>query len=127
MILKDKLYHVTGVEDIDDCPHYAIAWQPNHVIYRAHFPGEPVTPGACIIQIAQELLDDYTGTHYTIQQVKNVKFLAVISPSETPCVKYVFEKIAISDDAEDCSIQIKVKTEDTVFVKLSLVCKKTIA
>ncbi len=126
MILKDKLYHIKGMEVIDDCPQYTIAWQADHIIYQAHFPEEPITPGVCIIQVAQELLDDYAQQHYVVQQVKNVKFLNIISPLETPCVKYVFDKIEISDDQEDCKIVVQVRTEDMVFTKLSLICKKAV-
>ena len=27
-----------------------IQLHPEHVIYQAHFPGSPITPGVCIIQ-----------------------------------------------------------------------------
>ncbi len=127
MILKDKLYHITGQGLTDGSPQYTIVWEADHVIYQAHFPGEPITPGVCIIQIAQELLDEYAQQHYAVQEVKNVKFLNVISPLETPCVQYVFDKIVSSDDKQECKIQVQVRTKDTIFAKLSLICKKTTA
>ena len=35
---------------------FRLRLNPEHFIYQAHFPGEPVTPGVCILQIGKELL-----------------------------------------------------------------------
>ena len=34
---------------------FKVILNPDHLIYKAHFPGQPVTPGVCILQIIQEL------------------------------------------------------------------------
>ena len=35
-----------------------IRLNPDHEIYRAHFPGNPITPGVCIVQIISEVLGE---------------------------------------------------------------------
>ena len=84
MELKNSLYQITGKETNGTAVSYDLQLDASHVIYQAHFPGEPITPGVCIIQMAKELLEDHTGTAYEISGVKNVKFLAVISPVQSP-------------------------------------------
>ena len=37
---------------------YTIKLIPSCVIYQAHFPGEPITPGVCIVQMAKELIEE---------------------------------------------------------------------
>ncbi len=61
-----------------------------HVIYQAHFPGSPITPGVCILQISQELLEKYTGRRLRMVRAKNIKFLHVLSPEEHPCPVFSF-------------------------------------
>ena len=55
MILKNDFYHIAQASV--DLPRatYEIALNAQHFIYQAHFPGEPITPGVCILQMACEL------------------------------------------------------------------------
>ena len=58
----------------------------SHFIYRAHFPGNPVTPGACMTDIGLRLTEEATGRPLRIACIRNVKFLAILQPDETPDV-----------------------------------------
>ena len=110
---------------------YDIELDATHIIYKAHFPGEPVTPGVCIVQIAKELLEEHLGQKMDIVAVKNVKFLSVISPVETPRITYRFCKIT-GRQAElgneigtlpELKVQAEVLSADTLLAKLSFICK----
>ena len=59
---------------------FNIILNPDHLIYKAHFPGQPVTPGVCILQIIQELLSVEMDIPLFIKKIKNVKFTNMISP-----------------------------------------------
>ena len=59
MQLLNNLYTIVAKDIPDDKISYNIKLDANHFIYQVHFPNEPITPGACIIQIAKELLEDY--------------------------------------------------------------------
>lgn len=61
-----------------------------HVIYKAHFPVKPITPGVCIIKIVTELLERKLGVHLQLSQVKNLKFIIPISPIDDPQVTINF-------------------------------------
>lgn len=115
MILKDNFYTILR-KDVDAMA-YDIRLNPAHTIYQAHFPGEPVTPGVCILQIARELLEDLLQRPLAVKSVKNMKFLSVISPLVTPQVSCCFEKVG--QDAGIVSAQATIKTNDKEFVKLS--------
>ena len=53
---------------------FNIILNPDHLIYKAHFPGQPVTPGVCILQMIQEILSEQEGMPLFIRKIKNVKF-----------------------------------------------------
>lgn len=123
MKLKDSLYHITR-QSAEGMPlQYELLLDEQHFIYKAHFPEEPITPGVCIIQIAEELLEYYLQQNFEILQVKNVKFLSVLSPIKTPRVTYIFDKLTISEDTKTCKVLVIVKTNEETVAKLSIVLK----
>ncbi len=122
MILNNQLYRVSKADRENKT--YAIDFVTDSVIYKAHFPGHPITPGVCIIQIATELLSDLLGEELTLVKVKNAKFLVVIDPQETPSVSYNFSGIAIDESESTIKASVTVTSADVVFTKLSLIYKK---
>lgn len=121
MKLLDSLYSVTN-EVVTDVDHsYTIKLNAEHFIYAAHFPGEPITPGVCIMQIAHELLELHLGKQLDIDTVKNVKFLHVITPTETPVVCYTLQKVSVEERL--VKAQVNVSYEGDSYAKLSLVCQ----
>ncbi|MBR5808175.1 MAG: hydroxymyristoyl-ACP dehydratase [Alistipes sp.] len=122
MKLLDSLYTIVS-EDVAEGRHsYTIELDPEHFIYKAHFPGEPITPGVCIMQIAHELLEKLCDCQLNIECVKSVKFLRVISPNENTTINYIFQKVTIDEGGVKC--QVEVATEEVTFAKLSIVCSK---
>ena len=121
MKLLDSLYSVTN-EVVTDVDHsYTIKLNAEHFIYAAHFPGEPITPGVCIMQIAHELLELHLGKQLDIDTVKNVKFLRIITPTETPVVCYTLQKVSVEERL--VKAQVNVSYEGDSYAKLSLVCQ----
>lgn len=107
MKLRDELYTVTDRQaDSSGKMVYTLRLNAGHFIYQAHFPGQPITPGVCIVQIAKELMEDHTGKPLTIQTVKNVKFLAVLSPVEIPVVTFEIDS-SLSSHLFPVNIQVR--------------------
>ena len=125
MILKNSLYTIADKRMEGSGIFYQILLDKNHFIYKAHFPNEPITPGVCIIQIAKELLEDYLHEEYEISYIKNIKFLSVLSPLSTPSVAYVFDKITILPETNECKTQVQVQQDNALFAKLSMIFKKS--
>lgn len=55
---------------------------PEHEIFRGHFPGNPVVPGVCQIQMIRETLEFITGYQGLLLDADNIKFLSMIVPDE---------------------------------------------
>ena len=94
MRLNKKLYNIINKETFGEETIYTISLIPSCVIYAAHFPEMPITPGVCQIQIVKELLEDCLNKTLAIQGVKNAKFLSVLSP-ENNSVKVILSKIKL--------------------------------
>lgn len=117
MTLKDSFYTIQSSRTDNGLPAYDIRLNRAHFVYQAHFPGEPVTPGVCLLQIARELLEVHLQRTLQIKAVRNMKFLAIVSPEETPEVTCRFDKISL--DAGTVTAQSTILTPDREFVKLS--------
>ena len=121
MKLRDSLYTIVS-ESKGECRHdFNIKFDPEHFIYKAHFPGEPITPGVCIMQIAKELLEEAVAESLTLSCVKNIKFLRIISPNEVTEVCYSLAKISREDD--QVKVQVTVTAGEDAYAKLSLICQ----
>jgi len=122
MKLKTSLFTIVTNEDTDKGVKFGIHLNSEHIIYKAHFPGQPITPGVCIVQIAQELMEEKLGQSIEIKTVKNVKFLSVISPDEVTDIDY--ELSNIKEDGDEVKFQATVTSGETVYAKISLICQK---
>ncbi len=100
---------------------FQLTLNPECMIYKAHFPGHPVTPGVCIIQIALELLEILLERKVELKEVVNAKFLSVIDPEETPEVSYEFSKSTYVDN-QVLKVAVAVSSPSAKCAKLSLLC-----
>jgi 3-hydroxyacyl-[acyl-carrier-protein] dehydratase len=51
-----------------------------HPIFDGHFPGRPVLPGACLVQLVEELAASVAGGPLRLIRAGPVKFIAMIDP-----------------------------------------------
>lgn len=129
MKLKNNLYKIISKEEVNSIFNYTVELNPSCMIYEAHFPGEPITPGVCIVQIGKEVIEDLlleqssVSRRLEIIKAKNIKFLSVISPNETPILTYQVRKLVFSDDKMTVETQIVVNSDDKSMAKISLVMK----
>lgn len=82
-MLTEHFYILNTLNAIGDDKHLAnITLVKTHVIFQAHFPGNPVTPGVCMMQVIKELLERITGKGLTLIKSGDIKFTALIDPFE---------------------------------------------
>ena len=122
MRLRNELYKVLNDSYSDECTKFDIELNPDHFIYHAHFPEEPITPGVCLIQIAKELLESCVNHALHIEKIKNVKFLSVVSPIDTQRVTYTIGNIIKTNENGSIKTQVVVSNENTKFAKISMTC-----
>lgn len=102
---------------------YELELNPSCFIYQAHFPGEPITPGVCIMQMGQEVLEDALEKTLQVIAVKNIKFLSIISPKETTCITYLLKKVELSEDEQSVKAQLVVMVGEEAKAKISFTLK----
>ena len=60
-----------------------IRLNPEHEIYKGHFPEVPVAPGVCLVQVIKEIVMSKIHKKLMLSEGNNIKFLGLINPKET--------------------------------------------
>lgn len=118
MKLLDNFFNIENISSAGDETCCRIRLNPQHVIYGAHFPGNPITPGVCIIQMVSEVLELITGSRLHLKHITNVKFLRTLSPDKDPYADMVFREIV--DDNGITKVKVSVRNGEQQFSQLSM-------
>ncbi|RMA65720.1 hotdog family protein [Ulvibacter antarcticus] len=119
-MLIEGLYTLTDFKADDEQITANIHLNKDHDIFKGHFPGNPIMPGVCMIQIIKELTEKALNKSLFLSVSSNIKFMALINPFKTPDLT-----ILISYTEEDGMVKIKNTSsfEDTEALKLSATFK----
>jgi 3-hydroxyacyl-[acyl-carrier-protein] dehydratase len=91
-----------------------------HNIFKGHFPGNPVMPGVCMIQIIKELTEKATKRNLFLASSSNIKFMAIINPELNPTLQL---EIVMTEEEDLLKIKNTTSFGETVALKLSAVFK----
>jgi 3-hydroxyacyl-[acyl-carrier-protein] dehydratase len=89
-----------------------VVYNAGHAIFNGHFPGNPVVPGVCMIEMVKELLQEQVQERLLLRSSGNIKFLNLITPEISPFIKIDWKK---TDDGYQ--VKAVLNNETTVFFK----------
>lgn len=123
MLLQD-FYKVDKIDTINEGKYLAsITLNKDHDIFKGHFPGNPVTPGVCMMQIIKEITESVLNVSLTMVSTSNVKFMALINPEVNS--KLVLDIEISENEASEIKVKNTTSFEETVALKLSNTYKRT--
>ncbi|MCF8374250.1 MAG: 3-hydroxylacyl-ACP dehydratase [Bacteroidales bacterium] len=114
MLIKD-FYKIEGIDHSDGQVSAHIKLNPDHEVYDGHFPDQPIVPGVIQLQIIKEILEESLQQKLRLQFASNIKYLAMIIPSQSPMLEINIQYKSMENDVFQASAVIK--TGDTVFLK----------
>lgn len=115
MVLHD-FYTLNDLQSESGQAKAFITINKDHEIFKGHFPGNPITPGVCMMQIIREITEKVVNKKLFMTASSNVKFVAIINPE-------IHSDLVLDLDISEVDGQIKVKNttkfDDTVALKLN--------
>ncbi|MDR3697630.1 hypothetical protein [Mucilaginibacter sp.] len=81
---NDALFRISKIEQHDNIISATLDINKDCDIFKGHFPGQAVVPGACMLQIVKEVLEEASGTPLRLKKAEYLKFIAMIDPETTP-------------------------------------------
>lgn len=92
-----------------------INFNKDHNIFKGHFPKNPIVPGVCQIQAIKEIAEYILDKNFMLTQARNIKFISIINPVETPFVYMELSYEFLEDNELD--INCTLILDDKVFLK----------
>lgn len=124
MFLND-LYHIISMDSREEERVITVRLNPEHRIYGAHFPGNPITPGACLMEMARELSSVVLDKELLLEKADNVKFLKGIHPGEHPLI--IFRLYIIGPEDRTWKVRTEIMEGETLMTRMNLCLKETIS
>ncbi len=107
---KDNFYKITGMDIIDDPNNVnlLIKFNPEHNVFRGHFPDQPVVPGVCLIEIITDCLSGLSRMPCMLVESDYIKFLKPIIPNttDTYTLNIALHKLSVDEVSVEAIINI---------------------
>ena len=122
-MLKDSLYRIQKISGENNIVEAIIELDEHHDIFKGHFPGQPVLPGVCMLQITKEILEIFFQYKLQLSKADDIRFLAMVDPTQNKELKFEIQH----DVSEEQSINVYariIKKDDAVCCKIKSVFKR---
>jgi len=91
-VLLNDFYTTLEEQQTDNQFSCLVVFNAAHSIFGGHFPGHPVVPGVCMMEIVKELLQGISGRPLMLSNAGNVKFLQLITPDIQPQINITWKE-----------------------------------
>ncbi|HDZ13978.1 hypothetical protein LCGC14_0966590 [marine sediment metagenome] len=119
MLIKE-LYTLQSFTDTGGSVNASVKLNKDHEVFKGHFPGNPIMPGVCSIQLVKELTEKSVNKKLFLSVVSNVKFMAIINPEKNDTVHLTLD---ISESEGVIKVKNTVLIDDTLALKMSAIFK----
>jgi 3-hydroxyacyl-[acyl-carrier-protein] dehydratase len=102
-MLQNDFFTISSTNREGDSFRVLLELNAAHKIFGGHFPEQPVVPGACLLQMVQEVAQTVLGVAaLKLQKADHLKFIAFIDPT----VNKVLEMSFTYSIKEDSSLSL---------------------
>lgn len=122
MILTGDFCAVTDLQAAADRWTAQLHWNAGHAVFAGHFPGQPVVPGVCMIQVVQEVMEAALGRRLQLVSSGSIKFLQFIDPRVNAQTGMEIKRL--KEENGEYAISAQISNAETVFFKFSAVYRQ---
>ncbi len=119
-MLTNDFFYIESLARAEGQLTAEIRFNAGHSVFEGHFPGQPVVPGVCMLQVIKELLEQALGQKLVMRRADLCKFLSVIDPVKTPGVTVRIDHAM----AEELIVNATISRDDIFFLKLKAVFRE---
>jgi len=120
MLIKD-FYKIQEIRPNDSRISASIRLNPEHEVYKGHFPGQPVVPGVFQLQIVKEILEESLGQELFMGKVSSAKYLKIITPEKSGKLQITIDYQKTDEDAY--KVNAIIGSGETIFTKVKMILK----
>lgn len=124
MKLINNFFTLNEVTEIEKGFKCGVKFNKEHTIYKAHFPGNPITPGVCLVQMALEILNEKFDKEYNLHSIQNIKFRLPIEPHLEPTfyfhIKHIDEDLKVYVEISAIAPNSFNESAEEIYTKMTL-------
>jgi len=113
-VLKDDFYAIITKDFQPGSIKASIKLNRYHHIFEGHFPGNPVMPGVCMVQLVKEFMEDAWSVPLRITASSSIKFLSVIDPGKEIQINLTVD---YSTERDGYAVQASLFWEQNIYFK----------
>lgn len=121
-MLQESFFQFTPPQTDGNTSKTTITLNAGHQIFEGHFPGQPVVPGVCMMQMVKEVLENIVGTKTKLLKAGDMKFLAILNPQANSTADMQVTYTTADDGT--LKVDALIQHEASVFFKFKGVFKK---
>ncbi|MBA4145538.1 MAG: hypothetical protein C0523_07240 [Cytophaga sp.] len=114
MLLND-FFHILHCKNEQQTITATLQINKQHAVFNGHFPGQPVVPGVCMMQMVKEVLERETQQKYLIREADHLKFLTLLDPTVHPEIEAEIKSESTTDGLK---VVATLFTGDVIFFKI---------
>jgi 3-hydroxyacyl-[acyl-carrier-protein] dehydratase len=95
---------------------FSVKLNPEHKVYEGHFPGMPVCPGVCNVQMIKECIEENLGKEFLIDTIGQCKFSSLITPLENRYLK-INTQVTLTDELYKVKATVTNQDNTVVFIQ----------
>lgn len=80
------LFNISKLTHAEGCIRAELGINKCCQVFEGHFPGHPVVPGACMLQIVKDVMQAAFNNTLRLKKADHLKFLVMIDPGNTQTV-----------------------------------------
>ena len=112
---KLDYYRITGTGRENNTFTFDIEINPDCEVFLGHFPGEPICPGVCNIQMLKECAEKALGKKMVLSGIKQCKLTALMKPDTD---RKATVKLSFEDEDGPIRFTAELYNENKTFVKM---------
>ena len=113
MTLNNDYFKIDNCMNEGEDTLFSITLLPDYCAYEGHFPGNPVSPGVCNIQMIKECAEQLAGKRFFLGYISRCKLSAVITPQTTPQLSI---RMRITEAESIYNVNAVVSDDDTTYI-----------
>ena len=113
-MLKNDLFTITDLRREENIIKANIGLNAAHPIFGGHFPGQPVLPGVCMMQMVKEVAGDHLNKKIKLVSATDLKFLVAVLPDQINSIQM---ELKINLEGENINVDAKLLDKEQVLFK----------
>ncbi|GAB2693596.1 3-hydroxyacyl-ACP dehydratase [Mucilaginibacter koreensis] len=113
-MLNGALYRIVDLQATEGNIDVQLSFNPSHAIFGGHFPGQPVVPGVCLMQMVKEVLELAITQQLQLKKADYLKFVMPVVPVEDEVLVLKVKYSTVEDELVKATA---VLSKDAVYFK----------